>query len=406
MLSVLRQRNFALLWSGGLLSQIGTAMLQAALPYFVYATSHSVMASGAALISETVPAVVLNTVGGVYADRLPRKLVMAAGDGARGLVLFPLVAAHGPSTLWIVYATAFLSASVAAFAGPFGSAAIPHLVSTDELPAANAAFSAATSAATFIGAPLGGLLLQRTGLSTVVVVDCLSFLIPTVTISLINVPLEDTVRSAPDQHRNPAQEWRMGWQYVRRIRTLRFLFLAAVVTYFANGIVGVVIVPFVRHVLHGSASFYSLTLTITAISGTVGGLIVGPISARVSPAALAASCIVLFGLGDVAVAATAIPVMMLVTSVSVGVLALIIVANLNTLLQTNTADRYRGRVSGTYTSAIALSGLCGSTAATLVTDRLGIRLVLFIGGSLFVASGILAWITLGPSDRAPRRNPD
>lgn len=399
MLAVLRQRNFALLWSGGLLSQIGTAMFNAALPYFVYATSHSVMASGTALISETMPAVVLNSMGGVYADRLPRKLVMAAGNGVRGLILFPLVAVHDPSTLWIVYVTAFFSSSVASFAGPFGNAAIPHLVPADDLPAANGAFSAATSAATFIGAPLGGLLLQHFGLAAVVIVDCTSFLIPTVTISLITVPLEDAGRNASHDRRHPLQEWRMGWVYVHRIRLLRFLFLTTVATYFANGIVGVVMVPFIRHVLHGSATFYSLILTITAVSGTIGGVVVGFINTRFSPAVLAASCIVLFGLSDVVVAVTANSAAMFVTSVAVGVLALIIVASLNTLLQTTTADHFRGRVSGAYTSAVALSGLGGSTVATLATDRLGIQLVLFLGGAIFVASGLLAWMTLLPLAR-------
>lgn len=79
MLSILKQRNFALLWWGGMLSRTGTCMLYAALPYFVYVTSRSVTASGAAVISEILPSIVFNTVGGVFADRLPRKAVMALG---------------------------------------------------------------------------------------------------------------------------------------------------------------------------------------------------------------------------------------------------------------------------------------------------------------------------------------
>lgn len=104
---VLRQSHYALLWTAALISGIGNFVLLAALPYFVFATSGSVLASGATFASEMAPRVVLPTIGGIFADRWKRKPVLVASDWLRGLILLPLFAVHGNSTLWIVYMTAF-----------------------------------------------------------------------------------------------------------------------------------------------------------------------------------------------------------------------------------------------------------------------------------------------------------
>jgi hypothetical protein len=77
MLSLLRQRNYALLWSSALISGIDNYILIAALPYYVYAISGSTLASGATFVSETVPMVLFSSVGGIFADRWQRKRTIA-----------------------------------------------------------------------------------------------------------------------------------------------------------------------------------------------------------------------------------------------------------------------------------------------------------------------------------------
>jgi len=398
MLSVLRYRNYFLLWIGGLVSEIGTYMLRAALPYYVYATSHSVTASGIALISEIVPGVLLNTVGGVYADRLPRKRFMAAGNGVRGVLLLPLIVVHGTSTLWIVYVTGFLSAAVAAFVGPFGNAALPHVVPPKDLAAANATFSVATNVAIIVGAPIGGLLLQHVGLTDIVLINCLSFLVPTIAISQITIPLEDVNRhdGTAVARGSPLSEWMQGWVYVRRTPWLLALFVAAMVVFFGNGMVSVVMVPFIKRVIHGSPSFYSLTLAVSAASGIGAGLVMGWIGRLATPVWSVSLGLFGFGLTDVCVALAASRIAMLVASVSIGLLGLVIVANLTTIVQAGTVDSYRGRVSGAYTSAIGATSLCGATLATVVTDSIGIRVMFAVGGCIFMLGALITLFAVVP----------
>ncbi|HEX6508271.1 MAG TPA: MFS transporter [Chloroflexota bacterium] len=390
MLALLRQRNFRLLWSGGLLSQIGTYMLLAALPYFVYSTSHSVQSFGTAIISETVPAVLFNTIGGVYADRLPRKVVLAAGDGSRGVVLLPLLAVHSASTLWIVYVTGFVSSAIAAFAGPFGTAALPHIVRDADLPSANAAFASATYAAVLMGSPIGGFLLQHVGLSTVVLLDSASFLIPTLAIGLINVPLEERTMAgerAETKQPHVFGQWLLGWRYVYCSSLLGRLFAIAMPVFVGNSLIGVVLVPFVRRVLGGTAEFYSWTLTLEAVSGITAGFLMSRVNRYFGPARLLGVSLVAVGvLANLGVAAASQPVTLCVSAV-IGIPILFASSNLTTLLQTGSDPAYRGRISGAYITTVASVSLLGSIFATLVTDRVGIRLMFGLGGLIFIASG-------------------
>ena len=90
MLATLRQRNFALLWFGGLISFAGDWALIIALPVFVYDLTGSTLATGAMFIIQILPRVLLAPVAGVFVDRWDRKRVMVISDIIRGVILLSL----------------------------------------------------------------------------------------------------------------------------------------------------------------------------------------------------------------------------------------------------------------------------------------------------------------------------
>jgi hypothetical protein len=69
MLAVLRQRDFSLLWFGGVLSVTGDLFLFIALPFFVYERTGSVLATGAMFAAETLPRLLFGSMAGVFVDR-------------------------------------------------------------------------------------------------------------------------------------------------------------------------------------------------------------------------------------------------------------------------------------------------------------------------------------------------
>src|SRR5215203_3398866 len=115
MLAVLRQRDFFLLWSGGILSVIGDYFLFVALPFFVYERTGSALATGAMFIAETLPRLLFGSLAGVFVDRWDRKKTMIFSDLSRALILLPLLLVAAGAPLTLVYAVAFVEASVSMF---------------------------------------------------------------------------------------------------------------------------------------------------------------------------------------------------------------------------------------------------------------------------------------------------
>ncbi len=106
MLSILRQRNFALLWFGQVISMAGDWVLYASLAFYVYTLTGSVLLSGSMLIVSTLPRIVLGSVAGVFVDRWDRRRTMIVADLGRAVVLLALLAVHTVSDMWIVYLAA------------------------------------------------------------------------------------------------------------------------------------------------------------------------------------------------------------------------------------------------------------------------------------------------------------
>ena len=85
MLAVLRQRDFALLWAGGLISMLGDWLLFIALPFYIYDITGSALATGAMFIAETLPILLFGSIGGVFADRRAHVQVADPGNYVTGL---------------------------------------------------------------------------------------------------------------------------------------------------------------------------------------------------------------------------------------------------------------------------------------------------------------------------------
>ncbi len=116
MLVVIRNRNFALLWIGGLVSTIGDWVLRGALPFYVYVRTGSALATGLAFIASALPWIVLSSVAGVFVDRWDRKLTMIMADLTRGvLLLLLLLVVYVPDLFWLVYFVSFIEACITQF---------------------------------------------------------------------------------------------------------------------------------------------------------------------------------------------------------------------------------------------------------------------------------------------------
>ena len=133
----LRQRNFRLLWSAGMISITGDWALRVALPIYVLRLTGSPAAVSGIVLAGFLASLLFGTVAGVYVDRWDRRRVVVVINVVQALALLPLLAADSPGRLPVVITVAFAESALAQFFGPAENALVPRLVTASQLAAAN-----------------------------------------------------------------------------------------------------------------------------------------------------------------------------------------------------------------------------------------------------------------------------
>jgi len=407
LLATLRNRNFALLWSGGLISMTGDWMLLVALPIYIYQATGSALATGAMFAAGLLPNVLFGSVAGVFLDRWDRKRTLVFGNTLLALSVLPLLVVPQTGWLWVVYAVAFVQSCFGVFNEPAENSLLPALVGDERLVSANSLNATNNNLARLAGPALAGLVVGWFGLVGVVVVDAASYLVSAALVSLISA------RSAPQRPEDapPAdaggaaaafsgvwREWAEGLRLVGTGRVLLTVFVVGAVTGLGEGVFLALFPPFVRVALGGGALELGWLMSAQAVGGVLGGLVVGAAAARLSPPRLLGWGAVLFGLIDLAIFVYP----SFVESIAVGLALFVLVgvpaagmlAGLQTLLQTSAKDHVRGRVFGALGTTQALLMLAGTLLGGALGDAVGIVPVLVVQGGAYVAAGILVLVLL------------
>lgn len=91
--TLLRNRNFAYLWTGQMISQVGDSLNKVALLWFVYELTGSTLKTTVIGVLQTILPLLLGAPIGVFLDRLPKKTVMIGIDVIRAalVMLIPLL---------------------------------------------------------------------------------------------------------------------------------------------------------------------------------------------------------------------------------------------------------------------------------------------------------------------------
>ncbi|HMF09571.1 MAG TPA: MFS transporter [Thermoanaerobaculia bacterium] len=161
----LRHRDFRRLVATQLLSATGSQMQVVAINWHVYLLTRSPLALGFVGLTRVVPIIAFSLWGGLLADRLDRRKLMATTQSAMTVVALVLAAVtflHRES-LWIIYALNALSAAAVAFDGPSRQALLPRLVPAEELSGALSLNFAAFQIAMISGPALSGIIIAGTG---------------------------------------------------------------------------------------------------------------------------------------------------------------------------------------------------------------------------------------------------
>ena len=172
-----RNRDYMLLWSGQVVSTLGTTASTVVYPLLILALTGSPQAAGIAGALRSLPYLVLSLPVGALIDRWDRKRVMILCDVGRGLAALsiPIAMAFDVLTLWQIYAATFIEGSLFVFFNIAEVAALPRVVPALQLPQAAAQNEAGFGTANIVGPSLGTFLYQVFGRAVPFLADALSY---------------------------------------------------------------------------------------------------------------------------------------------------------------------------------------------------------------------------------------
>lgn len=181
-LGVLRRRDFRLLFLGQGVSVLGDRMVAVALAFAVLEVGGSASAVGLVLACATLPLVGTVLVGGVVADRTPRRTVMIAADlvrvASQGAIAALLIV--GAAEVWALAVLAGVTGAATGFFNPASTGLLPEVVPSEELQPANALRAAAVSTGEIVGPLAAGVLVAAAGSGWAIGVDAATFAVSAV----------------------------------------------------------------------------------------------------------------------------------------------------------------------------------------------------------------------------------
>lgn len=195
--TVLRHRDFRLLFWGQAASSLGSNAVMVAMAIYITRTTGSASDLGLILAAGTVPLVVLVLFGGVWADRLPRHRVMIVSDLIRALAhaVLAVLILSGSARVWEIALIEVVFGAAWAFFQPAYTGLVPQTVPEDELQAARALTETVWNLSMVLGPALGTILVLTIGAGEAFALDAASFLISAVTL----VPIRPRARGRQSQ---------------------------------------------------------------------------------------------------------------------------------------------------------------------------------------------------------------
>lgn len=389
--AVFRNRNFALMWCGQLVSTIGTALTSLAAAIYVYAQTGSAMSVGLMLIATAAPTLAVGLVAGVFVDRYDRRKIMIAADLIRAVLvaLIPVLLPYGIVWLYVIVA---LTSAVGQFFSPAHESVLPEVATDAELAAANSFIGISSFGATAIGFAASGLI-GSANVNIAFYLDAVTFFISGVCLYFLRIPklnVEQTVTTV----KVVLQNLKTGARFLFDSPILHSLFFVSIPLYVSFGLVNTLLLPFATKALHASEAQYGLQEGLTSIGFVVGSFVMAHLTDRLREGQWIAISVIGMALSGIAYAVTSsIPLAIGIQMIS-GFLNSPASVGARLVLQRNTPRDMRGRVNSAFAVARDVMFLLGMAAAGLA-DVIDVRVLYIVASVILLGSGIWTLIARG-----------
>ena len=271
--ALMRNRNYALLWTGQLVSEMGNRFHWIAIALWIFALTRSASAVSFSIASMFAGSLFASVWAGAIADRFSRRTILVSCDVVRAILvaIIPLLIDLNLG-LWVVYLDLALISVASGFFRPAMFSIVPQVVLRGQLLAANSFFSAMDTSTEIIGPALAGLLASRIGYASLLYLDAFSYAVSALCILGIRFP--GGGRRVGETRRI----WREvveGVNYVRRDPLQRALFVLIVPAYLVGSGLNALQTPLAKGVVGIGDREFGIFNSVWGAGFLVASLMVG-----------------------------------------------------------------------------------------------------------------------------------
>jgi MFS family permease len=383
----LRSRNYRLFFSGQSVSLVGTWITRIATSWLVYRLTNSALLLGLVGFAGQVPTLLLAPFAGVIVDRRDRHrlLVWTQVLSALQSAALAALAFTGKINVGWILALQVVQGMINAFDTPARQAFVVQMVEDRaDLPNAIALNSTMVNGSRIIGPSIGGIIIAAVGESWCFAIDAVSYV--AVIASLLAMRVSHDI--PPKSGESLLSELRDGYRYVSGFAPVRTaLILLAIVS--AMGMPYTVLMPVIAsNVLHGGAHTLGFLMTASGLGAVAGALYLASRRSVLGLGRVMLVATMTFGFGLVAFGFVRTFWLAILVLPFIGAGFMVEMASTNTILQTITEERLRGRVMAFYTMAFFGSAPVGSLLAGVAADRIGASATIILGGVACIAAGL------------------
>ncbi|HEY3129036.1 MAG TPA: MFS transporter [Acidobacteriota bacterium] len=368
MFSALSSPNYRLIFFGSFLSNVGTWLQRVAQSWLVLTLSNSAFYLGLDAFASDIPLLLFSLLGGVAADRVDRKKLLAWTQAAQLALagILAILAYGGWIRVWHIITISFLFGCVQAVSVPTYLSFMPTLVQRPVLPSAVALNSMQFNVSRVIGPAIAGILLLHGGAASCFLLNSISFLAVIISLAWMR-----HIPSPLRRNTSVTKSVLQGAEYVRRHDLLQYYLLSVFIFSLGASPLITLLPLFARDVLHAGASGFSQLLSLFGAGAIIGALWVAgaaELKRKVDRVLITISifvlCTFMFALSKQLVTSSAI-----VLAAGASIIASNVM--LNTMVQNESPGPLRGRIMSMYGLAFRGGMPLGSLMAGLVAQRWG-----------------------------------
>jgi MFS family permease len=377
-------RDFRLLFIGQLVSTIGSQLTVVAIPFQVYAQTHSSLQVGAISVAQLVPLVVGSLIGGSVGDAIDRRTLLLVSSVAltfaSGALALNSLAAH-PS-IPALYVISAVAAGLAGFSNPARNSVVPFLVGQDNLVAALSFLQALFQVGAVVGPAVAGLLIGHTGVAWVYGIDALTFFA-----AIIATAMMKPIPPAAGADKPGLRSIMDGIRYLRGRPVMQGAYLIDI-NAMVFGMPRALFPAIGLSLFHGGPDVVGYLFAAPGVGALIGAITTGWVSRLDHRGRAVVLSVVVWGLAITGFGFSHILWLALVLLALAGWADVISAVLRNTILQTVVPEQFRSRIIAIQLAVVQGGPRIGDLESGGVASLAGTQFSVVSGGAICVAGAV------------------